>query len=298
MEHQYRILIADDDSEIRSVLKNFLELKGHIVETASNGREALARADATACDILLTDIRMPVMDGIALTREMSRLYPDVSIMVMTGYSDEYSEEDALGAGARDFVTKPFALHDFSIRFQKMLRDHGEMLALRALAYLDVLTGLPNRKLFHDRLKQALEYAQRYHHLFALLYLDLDNFKEVNDTHGHETGDRLLTDAGMRLRHCTRRSDTVARLGGDEFGIVLAHLTDDKEAEQVSHRIIEALSRPFDVDGRTCSIGVSIGISIFPASGEDAEDLLRNADAAMYEVKATGKNGYRFSRKSG
>lgn len=165
--------------------------------------------------------------------------------------------------------------------------------LKQMALYDALTGLPNRTLFFDRMKQLLELARRNQYVLALLYLDLDRFKTVNDTLGHEAGDLVLNATGQRIRSCTRSSDTVARMGGDEFIGVCGRISAPRDAAFVAEKILEALSAPVDIGGNEYAIGASIGISIYPLDGDDVETLLNKADAAMYRVKETGKGGYAF-----
>jgi diguanylate cyclase (GGDEF)-like protein/hemerythrin-like metal-binding protein/PAS domain S-box-containing protein len=161
--------------------------------------------------------------------------------------------------------------------------------LNYLAFYDPLTDLPNRALCFDRLGQALVRNRRRGEPFALLLLDLDGFKAVNDSHGHETGDALLQAVGRRLKSCVRESDTVARTGGDEFVILLHHLQESGHATLVAGKIILALAEPFLLAGRECRVGASIGLCIAPEDGRDIETLLGHADAAMYDSKARGKN---------
>ncbi|MDS4031757.1 MAG: bacteriohemerythrin [Candidatus Contendobacter sp.] len=163
--------------------------------------------------------------------------------------------------------------------------------LNYLAFYDPLTDLPNRALFFDRLRQALIQNKRDKTPFALLLLDLDGFKAVNDTHGHETGDALLRAAGQRLRNCVRESDTVARTGGDEFIILLPRLKESNDAARVADKVIEVLAEPFLLAGSECRVGASIGLCIAPDDGDDMETLLGHADAAMYQSKERGKNAW-------
>ncbi|MBF0555710.1 MAG: EAL domain-containing protein [Nitrospirae bacterium] len=165
--------------------------------------------------------------------------------------------------------------------------------LKTLAHYDPLTGLPNRILFNDRLNQAIEQATRNSRLVALLFLDLDSFKLVNDTLGHDVGDLLLKETSQRLVSNVRKSDTVARMGGDEFTVILSNIEQDKYAVGVANKIIEAVSKPYYLNGQECSVGVSIGVSIFPNDSHYASVLLKNADIAMYQVKEHGKNGFQF-----
>ena len=164
---------------------------------------------------------------------------------------------------------------------------------RFLAYHDTLTGLPNRRLLDDRLRQAVFLAQRRDTRVALMVVDLDRFKQVNDALGHRAGDSVLREAAHRIVGCLRKADTLARHGGDEFVVVVPDVKLDADCQIVAEKILRALEPEFRVDGRDFSIGASIGISLFPADAGDGEALLRNADAAMYRAKQLGRNNYRF-----
>lgn len=178
-----------------------------------------------------------------------------------------------------------------------------------MAYHDTLTDLPNRHLLKDRLRQALESARHYKRLVAVLFLDLDNFKLINDTLGHDFGDILLQKVSGRLVRYLRRSDsvgrpgtefpetTVARLGGDEFTILLTEITNIKDAAKVSQRLIDLFKEPFTIKGHEVFITTSIGISVYPYDGDTVDDLLKNADTAMYDAKSQGRNNYQFYRES-
>ncbi len=165
--------------------------------------------------------------------------------------------------------------------------------LERLALYDTLTGLPNRVLFFDRMNQLLALARRNQYILALLYMDLDHFKHINDTFGHEVGDLVLAEASKRMMTSMRSSDTVARMGGDEFIGICARITATQDAAVVANKVISVLSTPLRIKGHELTTGVSIGISIYPLDGDDAETLLNKADAAMYRVKAAGKMGYQF-----
>lgn len=169
--------------------------------------------------------------------------------------------------------------------------------LRYNAVHDHLTELPNRFLFFDRLNVALAHAQRDIHKLAALMLDLDEFKKVNDTWGHNIGDKLLHSVAYRLIHMFRKSDTIARLGGDEFVLLLPEISQAEVAKNVAERILHSFHKPFEFDGLKISITASIGIAIFPDDGEDADTVIRNADIAMYQAKDEGRNRYhQYSRE--
>lgn len=165
--------------------------------------------------------------------------------------------------------------------------------LQVMAHFDALTNLPNRVSFQDRLKQALARAERNRELIALLFLDLDRFKAVNDTLGHSSGDLLLREVSLRLRQCVREVDTVARLGGDEFTLILEQISTPGNAAAVAGKIIEALSAPFMLEEQEAHISPSIGIAIYPLDADNADQLIKHADFAMYRSKAEGGNGYQF-----
>ena len=165
--------------------------------------------------------------------------------------------------------------------------------LKQLAFYDSLTRLPNRALFHDRLDIAIASAERQKAILGVMYLDLDRFKYINDTLGHAAGDRLLVEIGDRISRCVRASDTVARMGGDEFMVLLTYLSSEESASLTAARIIEAVGKPVEIDGEKVYVGTSIGISVYPRDGPDAETIQKNADLAMYEAKEGGRNQYRL-----
>ncbi len=162
-----------------------------------------------------------------------------------------------------------------------------------LAYHDGLTALPNRSLFSKLLSRSIGEASRYHRQLAVLFLDLDRFKQVNDTLGHDAGDQLLEEVALRLKACLRTSDTVARLGGDEFVILLPELSDDKDVATTAQKILGAIARPFNLQGQEFRVTASVGISVFPQDGLDEQTLKKNADIAMYQAKQRGKNNFQF-----
>lgn len=173
-----------------------------------------------------------------------------------------------------------------------LKEQREQLEF--LANFDKLTGLPNRNLFFDRLGRTMNEARRYGHLFALLYLDLDHFKPLNDTHGHQAGDQALQEVARRLQRAVRDTDTVSRVGGDEFTILLSRVHNASDAMKVATKILEVIGQPFVIQGNQCVLGVSIGICLSSPEMTSADVLLKNADTAMYAAKAQGRNRFMFT----
>jgi PAS domain S-box/diguanylate cyclase (GGDEF) domain len=180
-------------------------------------------------------------------------------------------------------------------FTDITAERENELQLQHLAYYDALTDLPNRLLFMDRLRQAVVQAERGRHKLALLFIDLDRFKMVNDLFGHKAGDDLLMEVSSRLRDCIRASDTVARLSGDEFTVILPEVSDAPAAAQVAQKIIDRLVIPYHVEGQEIFVTSSIGISLYPNSAHTAEGLTKSADIAMYHAKSLGRNNYQFYR---
>lgn len=172
-----------------------------------------------------------------------------------------------------------------------LKKTNEMISY--IAQHDTLTSLPNRSLFYDRLNQAMARTRRDKESIAVLFLDLDGFKLINDTFGHDTGDALLCEVSKRITECIREMDTVARLGGDEFSVIVSNTQTRSSIELVASKIIKEINRPFELRGNNCSVGASIGIAIYAGKGETAEQLVKIADDAMYEAKNSGKNCYHF-----
>jgi len=166
-------------------------------------------------------------------------------------------------------------------------------AMRFLAYHDTLTGLPNRRLLDDRLRQAIRLAQRRDRMVATLMVHLDDFRQVNDTLGHDAGDALLREVAERLAGCVRKADTLARTGADEFAVVVSDLREEADCRLVVEKVLQALGAEFRVGGRRLRLAASVGISLYPSDGDDGEALLRSADAATARAKQLGRNQFRF-----
>ncbi|MBI3446730.1 MAG: EAL domain-containing protein [Magnetospirillum sp.] len=186
-----------------------------------------------------------------------------------------------------------AIRNFVGSFSDITEQVEAQRHILRLAHYDVLTELPNRVLFLDRLERAVLHAQRHNRRAALLFLDLDGFKKVNDTMGHRAGDELLKEVAVRLKQCIRLTDTIARLGGDEFTVLLGEISSDGDAAVVAEKVLAGLSASFSIEGRDVFVGASIGISLFPDDGPSGDELLKHADTAMYQAKAAGKGCFNF-----
>jgi diguanylate cyclase (GGDEF)-like protein len=301
------LLYVEDDETTQKLIIKVLNWKFPQINLllADNGQTGLELFTARRPDIVLTDIRMPVMNGIDMAREIKKLDQGVRVIAFTASDDNDLIIEAISIGINHYVLKPIEMEKLtvsveqclnSINQERMLRQNEEH--IRHLAYYDSLTGLANRQLFNELLHQALARAQRQDRQLAVLFLDLDRFKTINDTHGHGIGDQLLQAVGQRLHECCRRDqDTVARRGGDEFILFLSDLANVQEAAKVAQMIIDSFANPFDIAEHQLFIGTSIGISIFPNDGAAAEILIRNADMAMYCAKEAGRNCYHIFNPS-
>jgi len=289
-----RVLIVDDDRSTRSALSAALQRSGFVVTEASDGSEVAGEVKRQRPDVILMDALMPVMDGFtacALLQES----PDgreIPVLMITALEDSASIERAFAVGASDYIPKPIHLAVVNQRVRRLVDATRVERHVRHLAYSDSLTGLPNRTMFNDHLNRCIERAGPAAQSLALLYLDLDRFKFVNDTLGHEIGDKLLKTVSERIRGCVRSSDCVARLGGDEFAIVIDDLPNLNIVSTTAQKICNAVTAPFDIDGHDIVVSASIGIAVFPSDGVDASALLRRADTAMYRAKKKS-SGFQF-----
>jgi diguanylate cyclase (GGDEF)-like protein len=305
-----RILIADDDPQVRAMLHALL-LENYDCVQVGSAEEALALLRTEEFDLVLSDITMGGISGLAMVPEVLRLAPDTVVIMISGEQTIESAIAAMRVGAFDYVTKPFDLGHVEAVVRRGLEHHAlreakrlyenhleELVRQRTaerdhLAYHDALTNLPNRLLFEDRLINALTLAHRNGQKLAVLSLSLDRFKKFNDTLGHVTADRLLRAVAERLTGCVREGDTVARTEGDEFSLLLSSTGGTEKVAEMARSIQECLKTPFTLEGHELYVTASIGVSLCPDDGADAQTLLKNAGAALYRAKQHGGNNYQF-----
>lgn len=293
-ERHYRILVVDDDRGSRFALRETLVSEGYEVLEATNGQQAVQLCRQELPDLIMLDAVMPVMDGFQ-SCELIRAIPECAntpILIVTGLHDEDSVDKAFVAGATDYISKPINYAVLRRRINHMLQVYSAEKRVHQLAYVDSLTGRPNRTRFNEHMESLLADTARTDKQFALLFLDLDNFKLVNDTLGHEAGDLLLKYVADRLSNCVRKGDLVARFGGDEFCIVLDAVRSYEMVRNIAEKLLEHLKRPFVFLGREMLLSISIGIAVYPEHGRDAGTLLKAADMAMYNAKRSHR-GYGF-----
>ncbi|MBH0182456.1 MAG: GGDEF domain-containing response regulator, partial [Nitrospira sp.] len=256
--------------------------------------EAFSHLTQTRFDAILLDLSLPDGYGLSTLKQMQAANPTIPIIVLSGFSDQTLAIAAVQSGAQDYLVKGQGQPELlarSIRYAIERKRAEERLTY--LAQYDQLTGLVNRTLFRDRLIHAMARSKRLQQPMGLMLLDLDRFKAVNDTMGHDAGDQLLKVVADRLHECVREVDTVARMGGDEFTIILEGLSHEDDPVVIARRITQSLSAPFTIQDQQISIGVSIGITTYPTDDHEIDDLLRHADTAMYRAKQRGGNAFEF-----
>jgi diguanylate cyclase (GGDEF)-like protein len=295
------ILLVDDDSIDREVVKRALKNNNDVtsLHEAKSAEEGLQLAEKGHYDVLLLDYRMPEIDGIEMVIEL-RSRPNLgetAIVMISASDDEELALSCLQAGAQDFITKSEitssklkrAIIQAKKRFELEKKLYDSFCQVRELAEKDTLTGLSNRYHFEEALKLAISNNERHQYNIALLLLDLDNFKNVNDTYGHDVGDKLLQQVVYRIGKCLRGGELFGRLGGDEFAILITGLKFEDGATSIAQRIINTLNEPIDINEKNIQCGVSIGIAIHPHNAKSASALTKYADIAMYRAKKQGRN---------
>ncbi len=307
------LLVVDDVPEnIHELLEALKDT--YRIQVANSGARALEIVNGPSPpDLVLLDVMMPGMDGYEVCRRIKETaagnrIPVIFVTVVDAVSDKVR---GFEMGAADYITKPFDIDEVHAR----VRTHLELARLRRfledlvaqrtallqvseekyriLAQRDPLTGLPNRALFAELLQHAVQHAERGGTQFALLSLDLDNFKTINESLGHSRGDQLLVEVAKRLQGLMPESDTIARIGGDEFDIILERREGSPWVDLMAQRLIDALAEPIALDGQSIYVGMSIGIALYPADGADPETLQSHADAALHQAKAQGRGVLRF-----
>ena len=286
------ILIVDDREANVSLLEQILSEDGYTcITTTTNSMEVCDLHRRNRYDLIVLDLQMPDMDGFQV---MDGLKEDgfedyLPVIVLTAQPTHKLR--ALQAGARDFISKPFVLIDVTTRIHNMLEvrllyrkleNYNKVLEQRTLR--DSATGLPNRDLFGDRLTQAIALAKRHTWMLAVMSLDLDGFKAINDTHGHAVSGQVLKELATRLIQNARDEDTVCRNGGGEFLCLVVNPQNMESIERVAVALLKAVGEPVDAGDLRAAIKASIGIAVYPANGLTGEQLIRNADAAMHRAK--------------
>ena len=297
-----KVLLIEDndvDAQLTQDLLSEWSTEEFQVARATTLAEGLSLLSRERFDAMLLDLSLPDAFGLPTVREVHAASPTIPVVVLSGVSDQSLALQAVRQGAQDYLVKGQGHPEIlarAIRYaieRKRFEEH-----LTYLAQYDHLTGLVNRILFRDRLVQATARSKRMQQMIGLMLLDLDRFKLVNDTFGHDMGDELLKAVSERLKTCVREVDTVARMGGDEFTIILEGVSSEQNILVVAKRITESIATPFELKGHCISIGISIGITIYPQDDHPVDELLKHADTAMYQAKQRGGSAFHLHEASG
>jgi two-component system cell cycle response regulator len=294
-----KILVVDDSPDNIELMEEILREEGYACVSSTMLPEQVCPLHRERnYDLILLDLQMPGLNGFQVMKGLKEIEKGGYLPVLALTAQPSFKIAALEAGARDFISKPFDLLEVHKRIHNMLEVrllYKELAqysrAQQELALHDALTGLPNRRLLEDRIESALQHANRSHSKAAVMYLDLDGFKAINDTYGHAYGDDILKMVSQRLLASSRKEDTVARLGGDEFMVVLGDIHCLADAQGPAAKLVEALSEPYFINDLTLRLSTSIGISIYPDDAENVDALISIADYALYEAKRSGKNKF-------
>jgi len=312
------VLVCDDDPTYLLLMEETLSSDNHKVLTAANGVDALKLYIQHEPNIVLLDVHMPMLSGFEVCAEI-RKHPkgkDIPILMVTGADDILSIESAYKHGATDFLPKPLRWPMVAHRVRYMLKGSETFNSLkqseekmRRLAYIDSLTGLPNRQSLDESLEEAIWFAAKERQSLVIMYIDLDNFKRINDTLGHDFGDKLLKKISEKICQCVKEKAgfpdalidvndiEVFRLGGDEFMILLNQTLHDDDVKVVAQSLVTCISELVSIDDYEVALTPSIGIAMYPRDGANVTELKKHADVAMYYAKSMGRRGYRFYAES-
>lgn len=290
------LLVEGSQTDARLVQDMLRESKSDefVLTHVQSLAEALQQVVNGRYDVALLDLALPDANGLCSVTHLQSARPELPIVVLTGVNDQNIALQAVQTGAQDYLLKGQGDgHLLSRALWYAIERKERQAKLLFLAQYDQLTELPNRILFKDRLEGALKRAERTGAAVALMFIDLDRFKFINDTLGHEYGDQLLKAAGGRIRAAVRAQDTVARIGGDEFTVILEGITRPEDAAPVAEKVLALMGTPFKLGQHQVTVTTSIGIAVYPANASDPQELIHAADNAMYRVKARGRNSFQF-----
>lgn len=291
------VLLVEDnpgDARLLELMLNEIEanpIKLHHVTSLTSAQDFLKK---NTLDLVLLDLSLPDGDGLDSIQIIQQIDNSLPIIILTGLNDQNFAIKSVNSGAQDYLIKGQGdgyLILRAIRYAIERKKIEQNLFL--LAHYDNLTGLANREFFHTTLSKSLLRAKRNNQTLGLMFLDLDHFKEINDTLGHAAGDHLLINVAKRLQSCVRETDTIARLGGDEFTIILDSIQQSENAGMIAEKILQALAEPILISEHQVFISSSIGIALYPNDATNHEDLIKYADTAMYKAKEKGRNNYQY-----
>ncbi len=293
-ESDGHIIIADDDPSILLLLRHILTENNFDVTEACSGQEAIELCRKQSFDLAIFDLVMPNIDGISACREVtSQSSNPPPVLIVTSLDDDTSISHAFDAGAIDYITKPINWSVFKQRVKRIVEAEKNRQKIQRLEFHDPLTGLPNRTLLLDRLESATLRAQRNKSMVALMMVDIDNLKLINETLGHTNGDLLIQSVANRLSNAIRDTDTLSRSTGDEFNLIIENIQKLEDVVLMAAKFSRIIEHNLTLMGEEIQVRASIGISVYPQDGNDIGSLFSHADAALHRAKDMGGNVYEF-----
>jgi diguanylate cyclase (GGDEF)-like protein len=287
---QYKVMVVDDSIVTRNEVKKILQEQMFQVFAAAHGEEALSYlSEHKDIRLILTDYHMPVIDGFELSKKVREIYSktDLSIIAMTAVSEELISSRFLKIGANDFINKPFTKEELVCRVNNSIETLEYIEAISDMANTDFLTGVSNRRYFFKFVENFLQEVDPHKNPFAIAMLDIDDFKKINDTYGHDVGDIVIKKLAQILKENTKGSDLIARFGGEEFCLFLKDVSKEQAVEFFVKLRAKIAQSILDIDTKKIHFTVSIGVAF--SDEENFEEMLNQADMALYGAKKNGKN---------
>jgi diguanylate cyclase (GGDEF)-like protein len=316
MLKNFTLLFVEDDTGTQEQLKIMLIDEVKDFYQAYDGAEGLEIYKNKKPDIILTDINMPILNGLDMVEEIKKIDKDQPVLMMSAFDEKDILLNAINIGIDGFIVKPVDMTQLNNKLNQIAKNlqnkidsenrrvkalkeiqKKEIQRLYNLAHYDVLTNIPNRYLFNEKLDQAILKANKNKSKVALFFIDLDDFKKINDTYGHKTGDYVLVTIVSCIQKVIRNSDIFARIGGDELALIIENVTGRECLEKLAKKIIQAVSVPFYFNEHRINISCSIGISQYQQNINSKDELIHFADLAMYNTKSTGKSNFSFYEES-
>jgi diguanylate cyclase (GGDEF)-like protein len=312
MLKNFTLLFVEDDTGTQEQLKIMLIDEVKDFYQAYDGAEGLEIYKNKKPDIILTDINMPILSGLDMVEEIKKIDKDQPILMMSAFDEKDILLNAINIGIDGFIVKPIDMTQLNNKLNQIAKNlqnkidsenrrvkalkeiqQKEIQRLYNLAHYDVLTNIPNRYLFNEKLDQAILKANNNKSKVALFFIDLDDFKKINDTYGHKAGDYTLLSIANSIKSIIRDTDLFARIGGDEFALIIENVTDREYLEKLAEEIIHSVSSPLYFHSQKITVSCSIGISLYKEDTYYKEELIHYADMAMYKSKSIGKSNFNF-----
>jgi len=292
-----RVLVVDDDLVLRDLVAESIRLAGYVVDTCSDGENALYKNSGVPYDLIITDMKMPGLDGLSLIKKLKTGESGTDVIVVTGHASIENAVECMKAGALDYLIKPFTVDQIQVAVQKAVEHRElrrraiELELFRELSYVDSLTGVYNRRFFDEALKAEIQKSVNQNIPLVLVMIDIDDFKSYNDCNGHQQGDEALVRMARLFKSACRSYDIVSRYGGEEFAIIFPGAGREHAVELGNRIVREVEATHFEGEHLvpSGSLTVSVGVACFPEHADNAQELICYADQALYLAKHRGKN---------